>query len=116
MPSSRFLAFLAVVIGLYFAARFELHKTLAVRETAAAAFSAVYSPIHQAFLEPKPDVVISEERPQEVLTPVASSSGSTRSPYTRHIVAVGDLHGDIKNAQTVLEFSGVVDSFGNWTG
>ncbi|KAJ7364184.1 Metallo-dependent phosphatase-like protein [Mycena albidolilacea] len=96
MPSSRFLAFLAVVIGLYFVSR--CSRSCSNR------------------LLGGPDVVISEETPQEVLTPVASNSGSTRSPYTRHIVAVGDLHGDIKNAQTVLEFSGVVDSFGNWTG
>ncbi|KAJ7593324.1 Metallo-dependent phosphatase-like protein [Mycena floridula] len=37
-------------------------------------------------------------------------------PFTRHIVSVGDLHGDYPNAQKVLQFSGVVDEFGNWTG
>ncbi|KAG7089466.1 hypothetical protein E1B28_011151 [Marasmius oreades] len=36
--------------------------------------------------------------------------------FTRHIVAVGDLHGDFPNAMKVLQFSGVVDEFGNWTG
>ncbi|KAF9267871.1 Metallo-dependent phosphatase [Marasmius fiardii PR-910] len=36
--------------------------------------------------------------------------------FTRHIVAVGDLHGDFPNALKVLQFSGVVDEFGNWTG
>lgn len=36
--------------------------------------------------------------------------------FTRHIVAVGDLHGDYLNAFKVLKFSGVVDDDGNWTG
>jgi len=39
-----------------------------------------------------------------------------RKPFVRHIVAVGDLHGDFPNARKVLQFSGVVDDFGNWTG
>jgi len=37
-------------------------------------------------------------------------------PFVRHIVAVGDLHGDMPNARRVLQFSGVVDEYGNWTG
>ncbi|EEB94583.1 hypothetical protein MPER_06582, partial [Moniliophthora perniciosa FA553] len=40
----------------------------------------------------------------------------TSKPFTRHIVAVGDLHGDFSNALKVLQFSGVVDDYGNWTG
>ena len=43
-------------------------------------------------------------------TPDASLARSTR------IVAVGDLHGDIGNAQKVLEMAGVVDSDGRWSG
>ncbi|PFH47947.1 hypothetical protein AMATHDRAFT_150898 [Amanita thiersii Skay4041] len=39
-----------------------------------------------------------------------------REPFYRHIIAVGDLHGDMANARKVLQFSGVVDEFGNWTG
>ncbi|GLB40376.1 putative calcineurin-like phosphoesterase [Lyophyllum shimeji] len=39
-----------------------------------------------------------------------------REPFVRHIVAVGDLHGDLPNARKVLQFSGVVDDFGNWAG
>jgi Calcineurin-like phosphoesterase len=35
--------------------------------------------------------------------------------FTR-IVAVGDLHGDIGNAQKVLEMARVVDSDGMWSG
>ena len=37
-------------------------------------------------------------------------------PFVRHIVAVGDLHGDLPNARRVLEFSGVTDEFGDWSG
>ncbi|CAL1716644.1 unnamed protein product [Somion occarium] len=36
--------------------------------------------------------------------------------YTRKIVAVGDLHGDMPNARSVLQMAGVVDRQGNWTG
>ena len=41
---------------------------------------------------------------------------SARRPFTRHIVAVGDLHGDLPNAKKVLQFSGITDSNGDWTG
>ncbi|KAJ6531938.1 Metallo-dependent phosphatase-like protein [Mycena capillaripes] len=111
MASSRFLALLAILIGLYVASRFELHKTPAIRESLDAAFSAVYKP--QAYTEPSPKVVVVEETSQKAFT---STTSAIRAPYTRHIVAVGDLHGDMPNAQTVLRFSGVVDEFGNWTG
>jgi hypothetical protein len=43
----------------------------------------------------------------------ASHDGLERSS---RIVAVGDLHGDIENAQKVLEMAGVVDSNGRWSG
>jgi hypothetical protein len=36
--------------------------------------------------------------------------------FVRRIVAVGDLHGDFRNARKVLEMSGVVDEEGKWTG
>ncbi|KAL1739079.1 Metallo-dependent phosphatase-like protein [Schizophyllum fasciatum] len=36
--------------------------------------------------------------------------------FKRHIVAVGDLHGDLPNALKVLKFSGVIDEAGDWTG
>lgn len=39
-----------------------------------------------------------------------------RTRFRRHIVAVGDLHGDLGNARKVLQFSGVVDEDGDWTG
>jgi hypothetical protein len=44
-----------------------------------------------------------------------AKSGSAR-PFVRRIVAVGDLHGDLPNARRVLQFSGVVDEHGDWTG
>ncbi|THH09178.1 hypothetical protein EW146_g8759 [Bondarzewia mesenterica] len=36
--------------------------------------------------------------------------------HRSRIVAVGDLHGDIENAQKVLQLAGVVDSAGAWSG
>jgi len=39
-----------------------------------------------------------------------------RTKYSRHIVAVGDLHGDLPNARRVLKFSDVIDEFDNWSG
>jgi hypothetical protein len=46
----------------------------------------------------------------------ASKKSGSAKPFVRHIVAVGDLHGDLNNARRVLQFSGVVDEYGNWTG
>jgi hypothetical protein len=37
-------------------------------------------------------------------------------PFTRRIVAVGDLHGDLPNARKVLQMTNVVDENGDWTG
>ncbi|KAJ7650143.1 Metallo-dependent phosphatase-like protein [Roridomyces roridus] len=100
MPSLRLLAVSAAFLGLYFVLRLELHtgaKT-AIQKHAPGLLSVLNSP------------VTTEQGTQQVFT------SSSRQPFTRHIVAVGDLHGDILNAQTVLQFSGVVDAFGNWTG
>jgi hypothetical protein len=36
--------------------------------------------------------------------------------FTRKIVAVGDLHGDLPNALKVLQMAHVVDADGNWSG
>lgn len=41
---------------------------------------------------------------------------ATRMPFSRHIVAVGDLHGDLPNARRVLRFSNVIDDSGDWSG
>lgn len=51
--------------------------------------------------------------------PSRSHFGDVPSHRIRHstrIVAVGDLHGDIGNAQKVLEMARVVDSDGMWSG
>ena len=47
---------------------------------------------------------------------VEKANDLERHPFIRHIVAVGDLHGDLPNARRVLEFSGVTDEFGDWSG
>jgi Calcineurin-like phosphoesterase len=39
-----------------------------------------------------------------------------RIQHSTRIVAVGDLHGDIGNAQKVLEMARVVNSDGMWSG
>ena len=39
-----------------------------------------------------------------------------RKQHSTRIVAVGDLHGDIGNAQKVLEMARVVNSDGMWSG
>jgi len=39
-----------------------------------------------------------------------------RPRFTRRIVAVGDIHGDLYNAGRVLQMAGVVDEDGNWSG
>jgi len=42
--------------------------------------------------------------------------GYVEGQHILRIVAVGDLHGDYKNALAVLKMSDVVDENGNWTG
>lgn len=44
------------------------------------------------------------------------AENSGREPFSRHIVAVGDLHGDLPNARKVLKFAGVTDEKGDWSG
>lgn len=51
---------------------------------------------------------------QDALKQALESGERTR--FRRHIVAVGDLHGDYGNARKVLQFAGVVDDMGDWTG
>ncbi|KAH9960883.1 Metallo-dependent phosphatase-like protein [Russula dissimulans] len=52
--------------------------------------------------------------PRNFRSPVPLTDG--RIQRSTRIVAVGDLHGDIKNAQEVLEKARVVDSNGRWSG
>ncbi|KAG8213293.1 Metallo-dependent phosphatase-like protein [Butyriboletus roseoflavus] len=39
-----------------------------------------------------------------------------RPRFSRRIIAVGDIHGDLFNAGRVLQMAGVVDEDGNWSG
>jgi len=39
-----------------------------------------------------------------------------RTKFTRHVVAVCDIHGDLPNARCVLQFSGVTDDRSDWSG
>jgi hypothetical protein len=48
--------------------------------------------------------------------PILPQQASLKKPFRRHIVAIGDLHGDMENAKRVLEFSGVVDENLDWSG
>lgn len=52
---------------------------------------------------------------QQYAPPLGGASDDRIELSTR-IIAVGDLHGDIGNAQKVLEMARVVDSDGNWSG
>lgn len=39
-----------------------------------------------------------------------------RPRFARKIIAVGDIHGDIGNAERILQMAGVVDEDNNWSG
>ncbi|KAJ7067071.1 Metallo-dependent phosphatase-like protein [Mycena amicta] len=107
---SRSIALLVIIACLYFTAYFELHNHPAIRQT--------FTEPAVAFLS----ALRKQDTPTPVLVPVehqqafVADGSPARTPFTRHIVAVGDLHGDFGNAQKVLQFANVVDSFGNWTG
>ncbi|KAF8338380.1 Metallo-dependent phosphatase-like protein [Amanita rubescens] len=62
-----------------------------------------------------PEIFVGYETHQEFLFSDVQYVGS-KKPFRRHIVAIGDLHGDMKNARRVLEFSGVVDENLDWSG
>lgn len=72
----------------------------------------------QIVLDGKPVVQEFEgQREQQLSQPEGSEIASDAPPsFKRHIVAVGDLHGDLPNALRVLKFSGVIDEAGDWTG
>lgn len=47
----------------------------------------------------------------------SSAAGqATAHPFSRSIIAVGDLHGDFENAFKVLQMANVVDHHGDWSG
>ena len=53
---------------------------------------------------------------EQIRPPTSKVQGAVDGQFTRRIVAVGDLHGDLPNAQQVLEMAGIVDEHGNWSG
>lgn len=53
---------------------------------------------------------------QQYTPPVAGGGSDDHIERTTRIIAVGDLHGDIGNAQKVLEMARVINSDGNWSG
>lgn len=58
------------------------------------------------------------EQPEEVVID-ADEYEYTREPrprFSRKIIAVGDIHGDIGNAERILQMAGVVDENNNWSG
>lgn len=65
----------------------------------------------------KPDSPANDDIAGEV-TPTESSQQDTQvqGQFTRRIVAVGDLHGDLGNAYDVLKMAGVVNEDGSWSG
>lgn len=57
----------------------------------------------------------STEKAVDVDDPEATVN-EPRPRFTRRIIAVGDIHGDLYNAGRVLQMAGVVDEDGNWSG
>ncbi|KAF7321685.1 Adenylate cyclase [Mycena kentingensis (nom. inval.)] len=89
-----------VALALLFASHYNLHNHPIVRDALA-----------QPTRLFKPAVQVQQTETQQPL-----QSSAQRAPFTRHIAAVGDLHGDLGNARKVLQFAGVVDELGNWSG
>jgi Calcineurin-like phosphoesterase len=52
----------------------------------------------------------------QLILSLQSHPKPSQAPFTRKIVAVGDLHGDLPNALKVLQMAHVVDAEGNWSG
>ncbi|QRV75188.1 hypothetical protein RhiJN_03203 [Ceratobasidium sp. AG-Ba] len=48
--------------------------------------------------------------------PAPPRESPAEGQFTRRIVAVGDLHGDLVNMKKVLTMAGVIDRAGNWSG
>lgn len=70
-----------------------------------------------AQLHLKPAAPTPQTAPQAVQESETSiHDGEIQGQFTRRIVAVGDLHGDLENAYQVLKMAGVVDGEGYWSG
>lgn len=58
-------------------------------------------------------------RPKQSATPVyyaAPTASSIPGTFSRKIIAIGDLHGDLPNALKVLRMAHVTDEHGDWSG
>ncbi|KAF5392212.1 hypothetical protein D9757_001430 [Collybiopsis confluens] len=102
---------LAVLFGLtalYSAHFFNLHLQF---------YSALQHPYVQRIIHIPFSDILRDLQLQKVESGKAQSyGGSALKAFSRHVVCVGDLHGDYPNALRVLNFSGVVDEQGNWSG
>lgn len=72
--------------------------------------AAVYTPFATQ------QIPLSVEQPKQDVDADDSEVTEPRPRFTRRIVAVGDIHGDLYNAGRVLQMAGVVDEDGNWSG
>jgi len=99
------------------AARLSFSWPLAVHPDDEALQSA-QSEIQAPLRGPQEPVHFQQHQPQHkpIAHHHAELSSAVKPIFTRRIVAVGDLHGDMPNAQKVLEMAGVVDTHGHWTG
>ena len=59
---------------------------------------------------------VDHHRPTQHEHHVPAHTDPAKGQFTRKIVAVGDLHGDMPNALEVLQMAGVVDDNGDWSG
>lgn len=71
-------------------------------------YSLIPSPVHSLALNVTRNV--DRRRGNE-----AQFQRAISKPFTRTIVAIGDLHGDYNNALKALEISGVIDKNSLWT-
>ncbi|EGN91917.1 hypothetical protein SERLA73DRAFT_191838 [Serpula lacrymans var. lacrymans S7.3] len=62
------------------------------------------------------DELSTHQSPEKVVDVESNGHADARAPYSRHIIAVGDIHGDFDNAQKVLQMAGVVDENNEWSG
>ncbi|KAI9567401.1 Metallo-dependent phosphatase-like protein [Boletus coccyginus] len=72
--------------------------------------AAVYTPFATQ------QIPLSVEQPKQEVDADDSEVTEPRPRFSRRIVAVGDIHGDLYNAGRVLQMAGVVDEDGNWSG
>ena len=71
----------------------------------------------QVYISPDYDESGSFNKAAPVDKGVKESEGvNAKAAYSRRIVAVGDLHGDLPHALQTLQMAGVVDKAGHWSG